>query len=66
MDDISDMIRMLSDQADVHERNGGCVGLPFCVSCRAAVLLKNDMNTLVAEAWIEMQETGTKVFRRPQ
>ena len=63
MDDISDMIKMLSDQADVHERNGGCVGLPFCASCRAAALLKNDMNTLVAQAWVDSQKPGTVVLR---
>lgn len=60
--DESDLIPMLVEQAMVHERNGGCVGLPACASCRAAALLRNDMKTLVAQAWIDGQEPGTVVF----
>lgn len=62
MDDITDMIQALTDQARVHERNGGCVGLPYCASCRAAVLLHEKMNIAVAEAWINTQEPGTVVL----
>lgn len=62
MDDIKDMIQALTDQARVHERNRNCVGLPYCASCRAAVLLQEDMNIPVAEAWINAQEPGTVVF----
>lgn len=65
MSDVSDMIQNLIDQAQVHERNGGCVGLPFCASCRAAVLLNNQIDIPVAEAWIDSQETGTVVLGNP-
>lgn len=62
MDDIKDMVQAMVDQARVHDRNPGpCMGLPYCVSCRAAVLLKNKMETVVAEAWIQAQEPGLVV-----
>ena len=60
--DMKDMEKLLADQALVHERNGGCVGLPFCVSCRASVLLNNGMDVVVAEAWINTQPAGTVVL----
>lgn len=62
MDNIADMISLVIDQSEVHTRNGGCVGLPFCVSCRSSALLNNDMSIPVAEAWINAQEPGTVVY----
>lgn len=64
-EDVGRMLELVRDQARVHDRNKkagvACIGLPYCASCRAAVLLKNDMSTGLAEAWIATQPEGAVV-----
>jgi hypothetical protein len=64
--EFADAVSMLIEQSEVHIRNGSCIGLPFCVSCRASALLNNGLNTLVAEAWINSQAPGTVVRWKPK
>ena len=49
---------MLREQAQVHDHQD-CCGLPFCVSCRTAVLIKKGIDIEATEKWINEQPEGT-------
>lgn len=59
-DEVGEMIEGLVEQARVHDRQK-CVGLPYCCSCRAVVILKHELTLLTALAWMETVEEGTIV-----
>lgn len=51
----------LVDQAKVHDYRE-CAGLPLCVACRTALLLKNDLDIKKTEAEIETIPVGNKIY----
>jgi len=59
------MIRLLEQQAQVHDRQP-CCGLPLCAACRAAALLQHDLDIEASEQWIDQQPTGTVVRLGPR
>ena len=56
---------MMEEQARIHDKNREqgieCYGLPICASCRAVVLIENDLDIERAELAIHSKPEGTVV-----